>query len=86
MKAPTIVLKNYSALLKEVKTHVEQTQASIERTVVRQKVEMAWSIGKSISDHLKKNSQSEKNSYGKHLFLNLQNDVGIDQSTLYRMT
>ena len=85
MKPEKVVLKNYSSLLKEVKKHVAQTQASIERVVVRQKVEMAWSIGKSISEHLKKNSESENGGYGKHLFLNLQNDTGIDQSTLYRM-
>lgn len=72
-------------MLKELQKHVSQTQVSIEREVIRQKVEMAWSIGKSISQHLKKNSVIEKSSYGKQLFLHLQNDIGIDQSTLYRM-
>lgn len=85
MKSPEIVLKNYQILLKEIKGHVLQTQDSIERIVVRQKVEMAWSIGKSISLYLKKNLESDKSSYGKRLFAQLENDIGIDRGVLYKM-
>lgn len=85
MKPEKITLKNYTLLLNEVKSHLSQTQASIERVVIRQKVEMAWSIGKSIFQHLKKNSESQKSKYGKHLFASLEKDVGIDQTTLYKM-
>ncbi|NBV05693.1 MAG: DUF1016 family protein [Proteobacteria bacterium] len=80
-----LTIKNYGLLLKEVKDHLSKTQASIESVVVRKKVEMAWSIGKSISNFLKKNSQQQESPYGKKLFLSLQNDTGIEQTTLYRM-
>ncbi len=81
MKLEKVTIKNYDALLKEVKDHVSQTQSSIESVVIRKKVEMAWSIGKSISGYLKKNPKS----HGKHLFKKLESDIGIDHTVLHRM-
>ena len=85
MKAVKIILKHYDKLLLEVRDRVAQAQDSIARIATRQKIEMAWNVGKAIEKHLKKNKKSEKSSYGKHLFEQLESDVGIGQSTLYRM-
>lgn len=83
--AEEIVLKNYEKLLSQVKNEVTKTQSSIAKIATRKKVEMAWNIGRSISEHLEENNQSEKNSYGKYLFTSLENDVGIEHTVLYRM-
>lgn len=85
MTAPKIILKNYNKLLSEVKTHVEQTAENIAKIATRKKVEMAWSVGKSIQNHLEENNQSERSNYGKYLFAQLEQDVGIDRTVLYRM-
>lgn len=85
MKAPKIILKNYEKLLIEVRGHVKKTEEKISKIVTRQKVEMAWSIGKSITQHLQKNNPSEESSYGEHLFKQLASDSGIDQKVLYKM-
>lgn len=85
MSANSIVTPKYQALLSELKNLITQTQVNIERAVVRKKVEMAWSIGKSISRHLKQNPDFQKSSYGKQLFEKLESDVGIDSTVLYKM-
>ncbi len=85
MKPEKVVLENYDSLLKEIKSHVGETQSSIELVMVRKKVEMAWKIGKSISLYLKKNSGSHKANYGKHLLSKLEQDVGITTAVLYKM-
>ncbi len=81
MKAPKIILKNYEKLLFQVRNHVEKTQSSITKIVTRQKVEMAWNIGKSIEEHL----GQQKTNHNKHLLERLSEDVGIAQSVLYKM-
>ncbi len=85
MKAPQIILQNYEDLLSEVKNHVEKTAQTISKIATRKKVEMAWNIGRCVQNYLEKNNQSEKSTYGKHLFERLQSDVGIEKSVLYRM-
>ena len=85
MKPNSIILPKYDVLLNEVKNHILQTQAVIERTVIRKKVEMAWSIGKSVSQHIKQNPELEKSNYGKQLFQRLESDTGIPIRMLYKM-
>ncbi len=85
MKTPKIILKNYDKLLFEVKNHVAKTAENISKIATRKKVEMAWSIGKALQNHLEKNNQSERSDYGKYLFEQLAEDVGIDRTVLYRM-
>jgi hypothetical protein len=43
---------------------------------------MAWQIGKSIEEHLQKNTQL---GYGEHLFEKLESDLRITHSVLYKM-
>ena len=47
--------------------------------VVRQKVEMAWGIGKLVEEHLHENTDA---NYGKHLLQQLAGDVGISERIL----
>ncbi len=86
MKAAQIILKNYDKLLSEVKSYVEEAAESISKIATRKKIEMAWKVGRSVQNHLKENNQLEKSSYGKHLFERLENEVGISQSVLYKMS
>ena len=86
MKAAQIILKNYDKLLSEVKSYVEEAAESISKIATRKKIEMAWKVGRSVQNHLKENNQLEKSSYGKHLFERLENEVGISQSALYKMS
>jgi len=81
MKITEITLKNYDKLLLEIRDHIKRTQGNI----ARQKVEMAWSIGKEVDDHLKQNKESEKGSYGTYLIKQLEQDVGLASQVLYRM-
>lgn len=85
MKTTSIIASEYNALLNDVKNHISQTQAVIERTVIRKKIEMAWSIGKSISQHIKQNPTLQKSNYGKRLFERLESDTGIALRMLYKM-
>lgn len=85
MEVSKIILQNYDKLLLEVKKHVEETSEIIAKLATRKKVEMAWSIGKAVQKYLEANDQTEKSSYGKHLFEQLEQDVGISQSVLYKM-
>ena len=77
-----ITNKSYAKLLSEVKNHITRTQNNIAEIVARQKVEMAWLIGRSIYQHLLQNNQS---GYGRGLFENLEKDIGIAQAALYKM-
>lgn len=78
MTEKKITLNNYSDLLSQLRKHIDKTQKSI----TRQKVVMAWQIGKSLEEHLLKNNQS---GYGEHLFEELESDLGIAQTVLYKM-
>lgn len=81
MKSAEITLKNYTPLLSEVQKHIKKTQNNI----ARQKVEMAWGIGRATEKHLKTLKESEGGSYGRRLFERLENDTGLAQEVLYKM-
>lgn len=78
MTQKKITLSNYSNLLSQLHSHINKAQKSI----TRQKVVMAWQIGKTINEHLLQNNQS---GYGERLFEQLESDLGITQSVLYKM-
>lgn len=71
-------LKNYTKLLEQV----QKTIKKAEENVGREKVLMAWQIGKIIDQHLVKNNQAK---YGEKLFEQLEKDTAIAQSILYQM-
>lgn len=77
-----IILQNYEQFLSEIRQQITKTQKNILQIVTRQKVEMAWQIGRLIEGHLLKNKQK---GYGDHLFEKLESDVGISQTVLYKM-
>ncbi len=77
-----ITSSDYKKLLTKIQKQIAQTQSKIIKTVTRQKVEMAWQIGKLVDEHLSQNSES---SYGKHLFKRLEKDVGVAERSLYQM-
>ncbi len=78
MTEKKILLNNYSQLLLELRQHIDKTQ----KNITRKKVEMAWQIGKSIDEHL---LQNDKSGYGESLFEQLEGDVGITKTVLYKM-
>ena len=78
MTEKKITLNGYATLLSQLRKYIDKTQKSI----TRQKVVMAWQIGKSIEEHLQKNTQL---GYGEHLFEQLESDLGITHSVLYKM-
>lgn len=82
MTKQKISLNNYDKLLFEVRNHITVTQNNLMKIVTRQKVEMAWKIGKTISLHLEQNNQS---GYGDNLFEQLESDIGISKTVLYKM-
>ena len=82
MTKKEIALNGYNKLLSELRNYITETQNNVVKIVTRQKVEMAWKIGKSISLHLSENNQS---GYGEKLFGKLEVDIGITQSVLYKM-
>lgn len=75
---PTIQLENYPELLAQIKAVISKTQDLIKQ----QKVETAWQIGKLIDANLPK---SHEEKYGQSLLKNLETDLKIEQSTLYKM-
>ncbi|OFW80935.1 MAG: hypothetical protein A2887_03985 [Alphaproteobacteria bacterium RIFCSPLOWO2_01_FULL_40_26] len=77
-----VALNNYANLLSSIQKHIAQTQNNIIETVTRQKVVMAWQIGKIIEEHLSKNNKS---GYGEELFKQLEHDIGITETVLYKM-
>ena len=74
--------EDYAKILLEIQTHIKQAQEEIVQTVTREKIVMAWQIGKVIDGHLSKNSQPE---YGKNLIKKLEQDVSITKTVLYKM-
>jgi endonuclease YncB( thermonuclease family) len=81
-KSLEIDSSDYAKLLSEIRQQIAQTQNKIIASITRQKVEMAWQVGKLVEQHLSKNSNS---AYGKHLFESLESDLGIAQRILYQM-
>ena len=82
LKNTAIALNNYSELLIGIKSKIEKTQNDIIKTITRQKLVMAWQIGKAIDEHLSKNPGS---GYGKHLLKKLEQDINIATKNLYKM-
>ena len=81
-KNQIVTLKNYDQLLANVRNQIEDTKNNIANVVTRQKVMMAWQIGKLISEHLSKNLQKD---YSDFLFKKLEDDVGLNKTVLYKM-
>ena len=77
-----IVLKNYSKLLSEIKNFINLAKEKIAKISVRQKVEMSWQIGRLINENL---LQDARASYGKYLIDQLEVDLQIKRSVLYKM-
>lgn len=73
---------NYKAILNEIQKLIFQTENNIVRNVTRQKVEMAWKIGKEINKNLFENDKDES---GRKLIERLEKDVGIRKTALYKM-
>ncbi len=71
-------LKNYTKLLAEIQKTIKKTETDVNR----EKVVMAWQIGKIIDQHLGENNQAK---YGEKLFKQLEKDTAIAQSILYQM-
>ena len=69
---------NYNELLQKLRQEIDVVQNNI----TRQKVVMAWQIGKLLDGHLAQNTQA---GYGDKLFLQLEDDIQISQSVLYKM-
>jgi endonuclease YncB( thermonuclease family) len=82
VKNTEILQSNYKAILSEIQKLIFQTESNIVRNVMRQKVEMAWKIGKEINKHL---SENDKDESGRKLIERLEKDVGISKTVLYKM-
>ncbi len=74
----TIHAQDYQKVLQEVRSSMALAQDKIARS----KVEMAWKIGRVIEKTLPK---SDKEKYGQKLVEQLERDVLISASTLYKM-
>ncbi|MBU6140608.1 MAG: hypothetical protein KGP29_03500 [Proteobacteria bacterium] len=74
----TIHAKDYQKVLQEIRSSMALAQDKIARS----KVEMAWKIGRVIEKTL---PQSDKEKYGQKLVEQLERDVSINASTLYKM-
>jgi len=73
-----IIEKDYQKILREVQNSLKLAQGKI----IRNKVEMAWQIGKIIETSLPKN---QKEKYGKELIKKLERDILIGATVLYKM-
>ncbi|MBP7710051.1 MAG: hypothetical protein KA100_03160 [Rickettsiales bacterium] len=73
-----IIEKDYQKILKEVQNSIKLAQGKI----IRNKVEMAWQIGRIIETSLPKN---QKEKYGQEIIKKLQRDILIDARVLYKM-
>jgi hypothetical protein len=82
VKNTEILQSNYKAILSEIQKLISQTESNIVRNVTRQKVEMAWKIGKEINKHLFENDKDES---GRKLIERLEKDIGISKTVLYKM-
>jgi len=73
-----ITTSDYQKILKQVQFSLSQAQDKI----IRSKVEMSWKVGQIIDRALDK---KDEKTYGKHLIEKLEKDVGINETTLYKM-
>ena len=77
-----ITSNDYRKLVVEIQKEIAATQGKIIKSVTRQKVEMAWRIGKLVQENLSKNSQS---GYGERLIAQLARDTQLSETVLYKM-
>lgn len=71
-------LKNYTKLLAQIQKTIKKAETNVNR----EKVVVAWQIGKIIDRHLGENNQAK---YGEKLFEQLEKDTAISKSILYQM-
>ena len=81
VNATEISQGDYQNFLSKVQQHVTQTQSRITKIVTREKVVMAWEIGKLIDEYSPKNNKD----YGKKLIEKLARDIFISETVLYKM-
>ena len=77
-----IIVNDYEKLLTEIQKHITETQGNILKIVTREKIVMAWQIGKIIDEHL---LQNNKSGYGESLLKKLEQDIQITETVLYKM-
>jgi endonuclease YncB( thermonuclease family) len=81
-KKTELLQSNYKKILSEIQKLITQTQDNIVKNVTRQKVEMAWKIGKEIDKNL---SESDEDERSRKLIEQLEIDLKITRSVLYKM-
>ena len=81
-KINEIAISEYQKILSEIQKEISQTQENILNNATRQKVEMAWKIGQIIDRSLVK---KDEKIYGTKLIKQLEKDVGISETVLYKM-
>ncbi len=79
---PQITLVGYKKLLAEVQKEITQAQSDVIKIITRQKVVMAWGVGKIINEHL---SRNDKTGYGEKLIEQLAQDTSLADKVLYKM-
>ncbi len=84
-KSVEIVLVGYQKLLSEVRKCVGQTQGNISKMVMRERIVMAWQVGKIIDEHLPKNNAKSYEERGNKLIEQLAQDILITTTVLYKM-
>ncbi len=77
-----IALVGYENLLIEIQKQIAQAQQNVVQNIARQKVVMAWNVGKIIDEHL---SRNDKTGYGEKLMEKLVQDTAMSDNSLYRM-
>lgn len=77
-----ITVSDYQKVLSKIQEHIARSYQNIAQLISRQKVELAFNVGKVIDDYFL--SYDEK-TYGAKLIDSLANDVGISQANLYKM-
>lgn len=77
-----ISLNNYRNLLTEIQKQIAQAQSNVIQNITRQKVVMAWNVGKIINEHLSRNT---KTGYGEKLIEQLAQDTSMADKVLYKM-
>ena len=81
-KTNEISAADYKKILGRIQKHISQTEKNIFNSVTRKKVEMAWNIGQVIEKSLIK---KDEKTYGAKLMEQLEQDVKISKTVLYKM-
>lgn len=77
-----ISTNEYQKICNEIQKQITQTTQNIFNSITRQKVEMAWNIGKIVDKSLR---NKDEKTYGKTLIKKLEGDVKISETALYKM-